>query len=143
MNYGWTPDSAAKMVAAYASGDPDWKAAVVAKMVATDSALFHAASLVALDRPPTTTCSFCGALYKVPDHWPVKDHALCVARAKRGMPTPPIPWVVTCDCAICRGKPVLTGFDFDLTMARDRDAMWATKDYGRPRPAVRRRYRGR
>lgn len=61
--------------------------------------LWHALNLARNANPPTTTCSLCSAPTCC------GDHELCLARARRGLPTPALSWATECPCLDDRLHP--------------------------------------
>lgn len=70
--------------------------------------LYHQQARERLANPPASRCSICAENYDSRD--PQRPwHELCKARQDRGLPTPPLPWSVSCGCVQCPAG----GFDPD------------------------------
>lgn len=100
-----TLDSFRQVAAGYIAGsttdDPDALAArreaVALRAFETGTCIWHAATLITNEHPPEQRCDLCGApARRLPHH-------LCIERAKRGVPTPPLEWRSPCFCAACNG----------------------------------------
>jgi hypothetical protein len=109
--FRWTPEEARKY-ASQSVWDRDgdgWLDEVVEQMVANDCGVWHAGYLAALARyesgkTPTDTCAVCGVRSKAGSG----DHAMCTARAERGLPITKLDIVdgLECGCSPCQKGPL-------------------------------------
>ena len=123
-------DEALRIARSRCVGPASWIDDVASIMVTDNVPLWHACAAWSAEHGPVngSRCAYCGEMapYRPTG---TASHALCYARASRGLPTPPIPYTVSCGCAQC--GDTYNPSAYSPWVARARARTLPAKEYGR------------